>query len=282
MNPTLVVMAAGLGSRFGGTKQLAEVGPAGEAFLDFAITDAVAVGVTRVVLVVRTEIEADVRRHVDRQHRHRGAEIVYVRQDTHGPARPKPWGTAHAVLVAAAEVDGPFIVCNADDYYGASTFESMAESVANVNPNWALLAGFRLDQTLPAVGEVSRGICQVADGRLTSIVEHHQIARRDDGSITAGDPDAVLADDSVASMNFWVFDPSFFDHLDSKFGLFLAANGDQSDAEYLLPSVVAELMASDELSVGVVPTTESWIGVTNPADLEIARNRIAEMRSHKQ
>ncbi len=274
---SLVVMAAGLGSRFGGTKQLAEVGPDGEAFLDFSIIDAVAAGVERVVLIVRTDIEDDVRRHVAR--RHADLDVTYVRQDEHGPAREKPWGTGHAVLTAAPAVPGPFLVCNADDYYGRSTYAAIAPLAAVLPDDRALLAGFRMDRTLPAVGEVSRGVCQVEGDRLTSLVETHGIGRRADGTITATDPAGPLADDTVSSMNFWAFPHRLFADLERGFAAFLTDHGHEPKAEYLLPSVVHELMAAGEMTVGVVPTDEAWVGVTNPDDLEIARRQIARIRA---
>jgi len=273
---TLVVMAAGLGSRFGGTKQLAEIGSNGEAFLDFAITDAVDAGADKVVLIVRSDIEADVQRHLDG--RHDGVEIAFVMQDTHGPSRTKPWGTGHAVLTAAPEVDGSFIVINADDYYGRSTYAALAEAAIGLPDDRSLLAGFQLAQTLPEMGEVSRGICGVEGAELVSLLETHGIGRRDDGSITAMDPSGPLADDAVASMNCWVFPQRLFGDLERGFAEFLVEHGDEEKAEYLLPSVVHQLMATGEMTVGVVPTSEPWVGVTNPDDLEVARRRIAEVR----
>ncbi len=145
MSLTLVVMAAGLGSRFGGTKQLAEIGANGEAFLDLAIRDATAAGMGKVVLIIRSDIEADVRAHVARHHD--GLDIGYVLQDTFGPSRDKPWGTGHAVLAAAARVDGAFVVVNADDYYGRSTYRLLCDAALDLPADRALLAGFRLDQT---------------------------------------------------------------------------------------------------------------------------------------
>jgi|TARA_B100000676_G_scaffold254686_1_gene261128 hypothetical protein len=274
---TLVVMAAGLGSRFGGTKQLAVIGADGEAFLDFAIKDAMAAGMNKVVLIVRSDIEADVRRHVVGQHP--DLDVAYVLQDTHGPKREKPWGTGHAVLTAAPEVPGAFCVLNADDYYGASTYLALAEAAADLPDDRALLAGFRLDQTLPEVGEVSRGICEVVDGELVSLVETHGIGRREDGSITSTDPEGRLADDAVASMNCWVFPNNLFDHLGSGFETFLTEHGHEPKTEYLLPTVVNDLKAAGVYTVGVVPTSEPWVGVTNPDDLEIARRRINDLRS---
>ena len=270
-------MAAGLGRRFGGTKQLAAVGPNGEAFLDFSITDAVAAGVEKVVLIVRTEIDDDVRRHVEP--RHSDVEIAYVRQDEHGPGRDKPWGTGHAVLTAAAEVEGSFIVCNADDYYGRSTYEAVAPLAGELGPDRALLAGFRMARTLPETGEVGRGVCEVDGEVLMSLVETHGIGRRDDGSITATDPAGRLDDDTVSSMNFWAFPQRMFEALDAGFETFLQDHGGHDTTEFLLPAVVHELMERGEMTVGVVATDEAWVGVTNPADLDLARARIAELRS---
>jgi len=270
-------MAAGLGSRFGGTKQLSVVGRDGEAFLDFAIGDAVAAGVNKVVLVVRTDIADDVERHIST--RSHDVEVAYICQDTHGPERAKPWGTGQAVLVAAPEVDGSFVVCNADDYYGRSTYEKVVPAAAKLTPDRALLAGFQLDRTLPEVGEVSRGICTVDDSEMLGLVETHGIGRRGDGSITGTDPAGELAPDAVASMNFWAFPGRIFDHLETGFGRFLADHGHESKTEYLLPTIISEMLEVGDLTVGVVPTDEAWVGVTNPDDLEVARRRIPEIRS---
>ncbi len=278
MSLTLVIMAAGIGSRFGGTKQLAEVGPDGEAFLDFAIVDAAAAGVDDVVIIVRTDIEDDIRRHVDR--RHAGRSIRYVRQDELGPRRAKPWGTGHALLAAAPLVAGDFIACNADDYYGRSTYAAVATAADGMGTDRAYLAGFRLDRTLPEQGEVSRGVCTVDDaGELVSLVETHGIGRRADGTVTATDPAGPLADDTVISMNLWAFPHRLFDALADGWDRFHADHGDEERSEFLLPTVVHDLRAAGELSVGVVPTDEAWVGVTNPDDLDVARRRIAEMRA---
>ena len=276
---SLVVMAAGLGSRFGGTKQLAAVGANGEAFLDFAISDAVDAGVGRVVLIVRSDIKDDVQRHIG--DRYGDLEISYVCQDEHGPPRVKPWGTAHAVLAAASDVDGPFVVCNADDYYGRSTYESVVARASGLEAGHALLGGFRLELTLPEVGRVSRGICTVDGNELVSLVETHGISRRNDGSIRAVEPPGPLDPDAVVSMNFWAFGEQIFDDLDAGFRTFIRRYRNDAKAEFLLPSLVDELMYAAELTVEVIPTTEAWVGVTNPDDLEIARRRIAEFRANR-
>lgn len=262
---TLVVMAAGLGSRFGGTKQLAQVGPNGEAFLDFAIADARAAGAERVVLIVRSDIEADVNRHFESG----GGlpdelDVAYVRQDEHGPSRPKPWGTAHAVLSAAEAVSGPFMVCNADDYYGLTAYATLAHAMQTMADNEAWLCGYRLRHTLPAEGSVTRGVCQVDGDRLVGIVEQGGISRADN----------TFSNDTIVSMNLWAFSPAFLDALRDGFIRFLDQCGDSSSAEYLLPSAVASEMDKGALTVRVVTTDETWIGVTNPGDLEIARTAL--------
>ena len=262
---TLVVMAAGLGSRFGGTKQLAQVGPNGEAFLDFAIADAQAAGASRVVLIVRSDIEADVQRHFEtRGCLPNNLDVAYVRQDEHGPPRPKPWGTAHAVLSASKAVTGPFVVCNADDYYGPTAYAALAQVMEGMADNETWLCGYRLDHTLPADGTVTRGVCQVDGDRLVGIVEQEGISRADN----------QFPPDTLVSMNLWAFSPTFLDALQSGFTRFLEKNGDSASAEYLLPTAVAEEMVKGTLTVRVVTTEETWIGVTNPNDLEIARTAL--------
>ena len=263
---TLVVMAAGLGSRFGGTKQLAQVGPNGEAFLDFAIADARAAGANRVVLIVRSDIEADVNRHFEaRGGQAADLDVSYVRQDEHGPPRSKPWGTAHAVLSAAKAVTGPFVVCNADDYYGPTAYTALAQAIKGMTDNEAWLCGYRLDHTLPAEGTVTRGVCQVDGSRLTGIVEQEGISRSDND----------LPEDTIVSMNLWAFAPAFFDALKDGYDRFLKEHGDSPTAEYLLPHAVANETDKGTLIVRVVTTHETWIGVTNPSDLEIARATLA-------
>ena len=279
---TLVVMAAGVGRRFGGDKQLVAVGPDGEAFLDYAIWAAAAAGASKVVLVVRSEIEPALRDHVDARHgalRRAGIEFAYVRQDEHGPPgvepRVKPWGTAHAVLVAAPEIPGPFLVCNADDYYGPSAMSALASAAADLGDGEACLCGYGLARTLSATGSVSRGVCRVSGDRLVGIVEHHGVARRDDGTITATEPAAELSDETIVSMNLWAFPRAALDWIGDSFERFLADHSEDANEECLLPTVVADRMAEGALSVRMASTTEAWIGVTNPDDLATARAALA-------
>ncbi|MGI9606432.1 MAG: NTP transferase domain-containing protein [Acidimicrobiales bacterium] len=274
MDLSLVIMAAGLGSRFGGTKQLVDVGPNGEAFLDFAIKDGRAAGCTQVVLIIRSDIEEDVKGHLVRQYGSLEGFLL-VRQDDFGPRRDKPWGTAHAVLSAAAAVPGSFIVVNADDYYGPSSYQLAADAIAEGDPGTAALVSFEMAKTLPNEGSVSRGVCAVTDGMLDSITETHGIARNAESVIESDDPPGTYVDDTMVSMNMFAFHQSLFGHLASQWDEFHAAFGDEPKTEYLLPDVVDRLRGSGDLVVKVPQSREEWIGVTNPNDLDPARERLA-------
>lgn len=274
MDLSLVIMAAGLGSRFGGTKQLVEVGPNGEAFLDFAIGDARNAGCRQVVLIIRTDIEEDVKAHLQRQYGSLDG-FAFVRQDEFGPQRDKPWGTAHAVLSTKDVVTGSFIVVNADDYYGPSSFQLAADALDGADEKTAALVAFQLAKTLPSEGAVSRGVCAVGGGALESITETHGIARGDDGVIRSEDPAGELADDTMVSMNMFAFSNSLFGHLESQWTEFYETFGGEPKTEYLLPDVVDRLRHEGELSVKVPVSEEEWIGVTNPNDLDPARAKLA-------
>ena len=273
VDPTLVIMAAGLGSRFGGVKQLAQVGPDGEAIIDFSIADAVAAGFGRIVVIVRADIEADVREHLGRRHAGRGAEWVYVRQDDLGPPRAKPWGTAHAILSAARAIDGPFAVINADDYYGPSSYELAAECLGRVGPGQAANVAFEIGQTVPPSGSVTRGVTKVDDGWLVAIVETEGCERLADGRYSAGG--AIVAGGTPVSMNLWCFHPAILDDLTERWLAFQERAAGDPKAECQLPTVVGELMAADRLRVEVVRSGEQWIGITNPEDLELTRAALA-------
>ena len=278
MDLALVVMAAGLGSRFGGNKQLVEVGPTGEVFFDFAIADAVGAGATHVVLIVRREFEHTVRDHIEARYGD-VFRLSTVCQDEFGPQRGKPWGTAHAVLSIAEVVREPFMVVNADDYYGEKSYGLLAGSLSVAPPNTALLAAFRLGNTLPRQGTVSRGICRVVGDRLASLVETHGIGRAKDGHIVSTDPAGQYLDDTPVSMNMWGFGPEIFEHLQRQWREFYARHKDDAKTEFLLPTAVAALRDEGLLDVRVVRTDDEWIGVTNPDDLEPARRRLRELRT---
>ncbi len=274
MKSPLVIMAAGLGSRFGGVKQLARVGSHGQAILDFSIADGLEAGFDEIVMIVRGDIEADVRSHIETQH---GPDlpVVFVRQDTFGPQRAKPWGTLHAVLSAAPVIDGPFTVINADDYYGPQTYAVAIDRLRGIAPGQATNVAFDLGRTVPPAGQVSRGICEVdSDGRLKSIVETHDCERRPDGRLWAGGQQ--VPEDTPASMNVWCFDKSVLEPFRQVWHNFYEANAEHPGAEAQLPTVVGQLMENGTLDVDVRPSPESWIGITNPDDLDMARTYLAD------
>lgn len=271
--PTLVIMAAGLGSRFGGVKQLARVGPNHEAFLDFSIKDARAAGFDRIVLIVRSEIEADVQDHLAEQHP--AADFfVLVRQDDLGPPRDKPWGTLHAVLSASAAITTDFCVINADDYYGPSSFQLAYDAIDRLEANEAANVAFELGKTVPPRGAVTRAVCAVADGALTAIVETDGCERLSDGRLSAAGE--IVPDDTPSSMNMWCFRGDALPDFQERWDVFFAENSGEAKAECQLPTVVSELMAADRMSVAVSASSEQWIGITNPEDLELARVALAD------
>lgn len=262
-------MAAGVGSRFGGMKQLAEVGPAGESLFDFAVFDAHRAGFERVVFVVsdasrplvEAHVEAGLGRHV---------EAAFVVQDAGG--RAKPWGTGHAVLTACPELGRPFAVVNADDFYGRRSYEALASALAQPGDEH-LLVGFRLADTLTPNGGVSRGVCEVdADGLLTTITELHDVAAGAGGTI-ANREGMALTGDELISANLWGFRPAFCDTLRREFEVFRAGRGEDPQAEFL----IGDAVNAGDAAVRVLPTPERFIGVTFREDLDHVRGAIAAL-----
>jgi len=280
---SLVLLAGGLGSRFGGTKQLAAVGPDGSAILDHSIREARAAGVERIVVVGRSDLDADLRNHLAAQHP--DLEPVIVHQDAFGPTRAKPWGTGHAVASAFSAVDGPVVVLNADDHYGptgiarvVTTLDAGPGDSGGGVPRAAML-GFRLGRTLPAAGRVSRGVCAVDDGgHLVGLVETHGIERVPDGDdIRAADPAGTLDGDTPVSMNIWGLPIEAVEALADQWLDFHAVHADSDTEEFLLPVALEEQRRTGRLVVDVLDTDEDWIGITNRDDLEVARAAFAGM-----
>ena len=278
---TMVFMAAGKGSRFGGLKQLEGFGPRGESLLDYAIFDGLRTGFTRAVLVISAEHEAEFRaRMVEPWLEKLKVDLVVqsvedlpvLPLDGPGPAaRTKPWGTGHAVWAARETVSGPFMVGNADDFYGRGAFESMAAFLNTADrPGTFAMQGYNLRDTLLQEGGFSRGICRVStEGMLREITEHQEV-RRDSTTGQAG----------IASMNFWGFTPEVFRLLEDGFLCFLRSSGHDPEREFFLPAVVQEGMARDLCRVRVLPEVKGWFGVTNPEDRGLVTDRLA--RLHQQ
>ncbi len=270
---TLVIMAAGMGSRFGGLKQMTPLGPAGEVIIDYSVYDAVRAGFDKVVLVIKKEIEADFRAVAGRRIEAM-TDVEYVFQDPldlpHGftlpRGRTKPWGTGHAVLAARRAVDTPFAVINADDYYGAESYRLIHECLVSDAPE--CMVGFELGKTLTESGTVSRGICCVKDGYLESVTEH-----------TALDKNSGIPLDTIVSMNLWGFSPSVFASLEAGFCDFLAGIKDPMKSEYYLPGHIDHLIRERGARYRVLLTPERWYGVTYREDADAVKAAISQMTS---
>jgi hypothetical protein len=287
-SPVLVVLAAGMGSRFGGPKQITPVGPGGELLLDYGVFDARRAGFRKVVFVLRRDMEQAFRESCgDRIAAAIATEHVYQDPgDIPGPhvlppGRTKPWGTGHAALAARHAVRGPFAVVNADDWYGANAYASLARYLARRTPGGIGLAGFRLADTLSGHGTVSRGICGVnADGTLASIEEVTGIAAQPGGGITGTGEDGTprrLTGTEAVSMNCWALGPEVFAPLGRLFHEFLDARIHQPGAEFYLPTALGALARAGEARVDVFASGGSWCGVTHRDDLEAVRARLASL-----
>lgn len=277
--PTLLILAAGMGSRYGGLKQMDPVGPSGEIVLDYSIFDALRAGFGRAVFVIRRDIEAAFREMVGAKWEKR-IPCAYAFQDLADvpagfsvPAdRAKPWGTAHAIRAGRHEIAGAFAAINADDFYGAASFRALANHLAaEKNQAGHCMVAFRLGQTLSEHGSVSRGVCLCgADCLLTGIQERTKITRHADGSLwdePEGGPTAALTGEEPVSMNCWGFMPSVFGELDAAFETFLRGEGGKSPkAEFTIPAVVDGLIRSGRGTVKVLDTTSRWVGVTYRED----------------
>jgi hypothetical protein len=277
---TLVVMAAGIGSRYGGLKQIEPVGPSGEVVLDYSVYDALRAGFDRVVFIIRRDIERDFREKIGRRIE-RAAETAYAIQSLDA----LPWGTAHAILCARTSVATPFLAINADDYYGRTAFASVADflgrgSGGDGGTEFAMV-GYRLANTLSEHGTVARGVCTAtADGHLVGIRELLKIRRFPDGIMhTENDVEwTPLAPDSWTSMNCWGFAPALFAELERRFPEFLRARAaDITRAEFLIPEVVGDLIREKRARVKILPTRERWFGVTYPEDGPAFRKAILEL-----
>lgn len=286
MSPTVVVLAAGMGSRFGGIKQLEGVGPGGETLMDYSLYDALRSGFTRVVFVIRRDIEEAFRERVGRAYEQR-TNVAYAFQElsdltggiTPPPERTKPWGTGHAVLAAAPLVQDPFCVINADDFYGRSAMTALAAFLRGpCDARTCALVGYTLRATLSEHGAVSRGLCTVdSGGLLRGIRELTKIERHGREARYPG-PDGrwiELSGDETVSMNLWGFPVSMFEMLDSHFKAFLATSAGSTSAEFYAPTAVNELMTEGRVSVRVLRGGDDWCGVTYREDKPHAQAVIA-------
>ena len=268
---TLVVMAAGMGSRFGGLKQIEPIGPNGEVILDFSVYDAVKAGFNKVVFVIRRDIEEDFR-EITKKRIEKMVDCDFVFQDMDelpagfsAPAeRTKPWGTGHAIYCTRNVVKTPFAIINADDYYGQKSFKIINEYLENTGE--MCMVGFQLGNTLTENGTVARGVCQVENGLLKSIVEHTSI-----------DKNSGIPLDTVVSMNMWGLRPDVFDYLEKDFVSFINNMQNPLKDEFFIPFVVDNMIQKDGAQVKVLKTDEKWYGVTYKEDKELVVNAMKNL-----
>ena len=281
--PVLVVMAAGMGSRYGGLKQIDPVGRHGEIIIDYSLFDAMEAGFERVVFVINHHIEQDFRAAIgNRIAQHMQVDYVFQELDAKLPTgyvppseRKKPWGTAHAILCCEDILDGPFAVINSDDYYGKHAFKTLYDRLVTLEDRperyQYCMVGFLLDNTLTDHGSVARGVCEVdASGRLCNVNERTYIVRTPDGPAYSEDGGATLtrlSADNLVSMNMWGMTPEFFEVLKSRFDSFLnKTEAEDLKAEYLLPTLIGELLSEHQLEVRVLKSHDQWFGVTYQED----------------
>ncbi len=277
MKPTLLILAAGMGSRYGGLKQIEPVGPNGETIIEYSVFDAIRAGFDKVVFVIRESFSEEFKSIFDNRLKGK-IQVEYVYQEldklpegyTLPDNRVKPWGTGHAILMAKDVINEPFAAINADDFYGTQAFEETAGFFQNgVSENQYCMVGYQLKNTLSEFGTVSRGVCKTdANNNLVEITERTKIAREgadifftdEDGSKTK------LDDDQAVSMNFWGFHPTLFEHLESQFKSFLDKKINEEKSEFYIPSVVFELIRSKQANSTVLKADSPWFGVTYPED----------------
>ncbi|MCL1932741.1 MAG: sugar phosphate nucleotidyltransferase [Candidatus Azobacteroides sp.] len=290
MKPTLFVLAAGMGSRYGGLKQLDGLGPTGETIMDYSVYDAIRAGFGKVVFVIRDSFEQDFREKILRKYENRiPVELVFQELDKLPEGfqlskdRVKPWGTNHAVLMGKEVIREPFLVINADDFYGRESYRIAAEYLRSLEnkKNHYFMVGYRMGNTLSESGSVARGICSAdADGFLTSIVERTYIIRDTDGKIKYKDENGtliVVGENTPVSMNMWGFTPEYFDYSESLFADFLNQNQDNPKAEYFIPWAIEALIEKAQIRVKVLDTPSKWFGVTYAEDRASVVDKIAQL-----
>ncbi|MBO4813655.1 MAG: nucleotidyltransferase [Muribaculaceae bacterium] len=290
--PTLFVLAAGMGSRYGGLKQLDGLGPHGETIMDYSIYDAIKSGFGKVVFVIRKDFEDEFRAKIlSKYENHIPTEVVFQSVNdlpegfTCPPERVKPWGTNHALLMGKNVINEPFAIINSDDFYGRNSFEVMAKELMSLDENSTgaySMVGFKVGNTMSESGTVSRGVCETVDGFLSTIVERTKIGYNENHDISfvdENDNEIILPADTPVSMNFWGFTPDYFKFSEEFFVKFLQENIDKPKAEFFIPTLVNELIVSGEAKVKVLTTESKWFGVTYSEDREGVVAKFAELHA---
>ena len=278
---TLLVMAAGMGSRYGGLKQLDAIGPNGETIIDYSVYDAVKSGFSKVVFIIRREFEKEFKKKISDKYAGK-IQVEFAFQEllalpnrfTCPEGRKKPWGTGHAILSALDLIDGSFVVINGDDYYGRESFKVVADYYRAGAEQFSMVA-FQLDKTLSIFGGVTRGLCTLKEGKLDTVIETENLQKIEQG--ISSDRDIVLDGTEPVSMNMWGFTPVLFDYLKDMFLEFLNENGKELKSEFLIPSVINDLIQSEREQVHVLRSNSSWFGVTYKEDKPYVMGEIEKL-----
>ncbi len=290
MQISLLILAAGMGSRYGSLKQLDPMGPNGETVLDYSVYDAIRAGFTKVIFVIRRDFEEAFKSKIGSKFDGQ-IKVDYAFQElddlpagfTVPKGREKPWGTAHAVRAARNKITSPFAVINADDFYGQDAYERIAKYFSKEIKSEQLhlcMIGYPLQNTLSEHGKVNRGVCHVKDGVLHGVEEYLNVGRNTEGKILGDTPSETsveLPSSALVSMNFWGFTPALFDEIERDFTAFLKVHGQEAKSECYLPSVVNDLIQSQKAECKVVETDGNWFGVTYPEDKSFVQASIADL-----
>lgn len=291
MKPTLLVLAAGMGSRYGGLKQLDKLGPNGATIMDYSIYDAIRSGFGKVVFVIRKDFENDFRQIVLSKYTDSiPTEVVFQSLDSLPDGfkcpteRTKPWGTNHAIMMGQTAINEPFAVINADDFYGRNTFEVMAKELSRPRDRKGdyCMVAFEVGNTMSESGTVARGVCEVKDDQLVTVVERTAIGYNDKHEIVFTDENGMiqhLTPETPVSMNMWGFTPDYFDYSNESFVEFLSYNINVPKAEFFIPMVVNEMMTKGLATVKVLKTKSRWFGVTYAEDREGVVEKLARMHA---
>ena len=280
-NLSLLVMAAGMGSRYGGLKQLDQVGPNGETIIDYSVYDAIKAGFTKVVFIIRKDFEDQFKSQITEKYSER-IDIAFAFQNLDDlpdsflcpDGREKPWGTGHAILSAKGLIDDPFVVINGDDFYGQESFNVIADYYNNGGNQFSMVA-FRLDKTLSSHGAVTRGVCDIKSKKLISVIETEDIEKKEKKILS--NRDITFNGSEPVSMNMWGFLPSLFNYLSKGFIEFLNAEGNELKSEYLIPSVINNLIQNKLEEIHVLRSNASWFGVTYKQDKPEVKRKINEL-----
>ena len=280
-NITLLIMAAGMGSRYGGLKQLDAIGPSGETIIDYSVYDAIKAGFTKVVFIIRTDFEQEFKSKITDKYEGQ-IQVEFAFQDlndlpdefTCPEGREKPWGTGHAIFSARDVINEPFVAINGDDFYGRESFKVVADYYRKGANSFSMVA-FKLDKTLSSFGGVTRGLCTVNDEKLNTVIETADLQKTEYG--VSSNRDIELDGSEPVSMNVWGFTPILFKYLEEKFVEFLSENGTEMKSEYLIPSVVNELIQSGQETVHVLRSGATWFGVTYKEDKPYVEGEIEKL-----